>query len=107
MVPEAKGRRFILVAKVDWLVNLGKILHEKYGKDYKVCTVELRYITFWLATWFKSELGRLLPRWGVDATYDASATTEILGINFIDIRKSLHDMGDTLIETGYIPDQRN
>jgi hypothetical protein len=39
-------------------------------------------------------------------TFDNSQTTKTLGINFIPIKQSLHDMGDTLIETGYIKDKR-
>jgi len=45
--------------------------------------------------------------WGHKKIYENSATTNVLGINFIDMKKSILDMAESLIEIGYIPDRRN
>ena len=37
---------------------------------------------------------------------DNTSTQKVLGINFIDPKKSTLDMAEALIETGYIEDKR-
>jgi len=44
--------------------------------------------------------------WGKEPTFDNSKTKELLQIPFRDMRGSIQAMADTLIETGYIKDQR-
>jgi hypothetical protein len=41
--------------------------------------------------------------WGIQKHVDASKTTSILGINFIEPKTSVLDMSVALIETGYVP----
>lgn len=61
----------------------------------------------WIASFFMKDAAFIYKYWGVIMKMDNSQAKNILGINFIPIKQSLLEMGDTLIETGYIPDNRN
>jgi len=39
---------------------------------------------------------------GVKKTFDNSLAKQVCGINFIPFRKTMEDMGDALIATGYV-----
>jgi len=55
---------------------------------------------------FLKELRVIMPMWGVEKTFKNDETKEILGIEFIDSKRSIQEMAETLIDTGYITDKR-
>jgi len=44
--------------------------------------------------------------WGKELTFENNQTKKVLNIQFHSFEKTVCDMADTLIETGYIPDKR-
>jgi len=40
-IEEAKGKRFILISEIFWLVEIGEILYKKYGYYYNVNSTEV------------------------------------------------------------------
>jgi len=91
---EANGKRFILNSKNDWMVNIAKILKES-GKFPNYPTHEKEAERD--ATGLKKPFGRPM-------TFANARSKEVLGIDYIPIEKSLVDMADSLIATGYIPE---
>lgn len=96
----------MLVGDCVWFKEIGTITHEKYGKDYKVCHKELPKALMWFAKFFNAEAKATYPMWGQSMVCDNSATKTDLGIEFIDVKTSIHDMCEALIETGYVKDKR-
>lgn len=83
LVPEAKGQRFILWSCSIFLADLGKIIAIKYGRDYRVTTNTLPKWLCWGLSKFNKEIATMYPMWGVEQTFDTSATKKVLGITFI------------------------
>jgi len=46
------------------------------------------------------------PYWNMEITFDSTAAKEVLGVEFTDLKKSAIEMTETLIETGYVVDNR-
>ena len=104
--PEAANKRFILCSQSVWFKDIGAWLNEKYGKEYNPIHKEVPKFAIWVASFFDKTAAVVLPRWGKRKLYINKETTEILGIEFIEPKKSVLDMAESLINTGYIPDKR-
>merc|ERR1739838_198356 len=90
LLDEANGKRFILVASNHWAVEFAQMFKESKKYDnYATHTIQGDVDT---TQPFSYEFNCL-----------NSSSKEILGIDYIPISKSLVDMGQSLIETGYIP----
>ena len=81
-------------------------MYEVYGPDYNPIHKEVPKFAIWMASFFDKTAAVALPRWGKRSTYINKDRREILGIEFIEPKKSLQDMAESLIKTGYIPDKR-
>jgi len=89
---EANGKRFILCCEGRWVVEIATML-KKSGKFSKYATHEI-----------ESEKDTTSDKpFCQPTTYDNSASKDVLGIKYIPLEKSLVEMGNTLIATGYIP----
>jgi len=107
LVPEAVNQRFILVGEVPWFLDLATALRAKWGKTYpKIAKKTIPYCVLCLVALFDSEAAAIKPFWGLQQSFDTSKTTSVLGIKFRDVKQATVDMSVTLIETGYIPDNR-
>mmetsp|Transcript_19286 Transcript_19286/g.29580 ORF Transcript_19286/g.29580 Transcript_19286/m.29580 type:complete len:235 (-) Transcript_19286:72-776(-) len=105
-VPEAANKRFIMCSDTIWMSQAGVFLKEKYGKDYDIPTGDMPKCVAWVGSFFKAELNMTLKTWNVDYKLDASQTQNVLGIQFTEVKKSFHEMAESLIASGYIPDKR-
>ena len=103
---EVNGKRFILVGEHLWFRDICCAMKEKYGDNYFIGTYELFWWLAWLVSFFVTEMVYVLSVWGKMLIYDNSASRNTLGIEYIPIKQSLWDMGDTLIDAGYVPDKR-
>jgi dihydroflavonol-4-reductase len=102
LVPEAAGQRFILVNEGVWFLDIGKWLHEKWGRKYKCVHTSLPKFLLTLATLWDEEARTVRPFWGKINTFDNSNTKGVLGIRFTDMKHSVLEMSETLVELGYI-----
>ena len=48
------------------------------------------------------QMAELYDQWGKVTVFNGSRATEVLGIEYIGHQKSVQDMGEALIETGYV-----
>lgn len=88
-------------------MQLGNILKEKYGdQGYPMKISQLNGTLAWMLSFFNNELNELLRTWRKDCTYNGTKANKVLGINYIKTDESLREMGDTLIDTGYVEDKR-
>lgn len=58
-----------------------------------------------VGSFFDDELKQVSLDWGMANHFDNTETKEILGIDFIDIKKSVLDMAEAMVETGYIEEK--
>lgn len=104
--PEVVSKRHVLVAnnKAETLKDYAQWLNEEFGsKGYSVPTklapsLLLRFIGI-----FSKEMALLVPMLGKSPQYDNSRFTQVLKIDPIDPKKSIIDMGYSMIERGFIP----
>jgi dihydroflavonol-4-reductase len=101
VVPQAKDQRIILVNYSLWLQDCAKMLNEVYPA-YKIKTNLLPRCGMKMAALFDKKIKLLLPLWGVDRTFHNAKSKEVLGIEYIDMKKTVTEMAGTLIEYGYV-----
>mmetsp|Transcript_6562 Transcript_6562/g.10548 ORF Transcript_6562/g.10548 Transcript_6562/m.10548 type:complete len:140 (-) Transcript_6562:49-468(-) len=105
-VPEAAGKRFILNARALWFSEMGQILKDKYGSAYNVPTSDMPYCVAWFGSLFRDDMKLMVKMWNIDLEIDPIQTREVLGIEFTDLKKSILDMAESMIDCGYLPDKR-
>ena len=102
-VPEAANKRFMLVNQSVWSNDLGHWLKEKWNIQYpKITTCNTPKWLVWMGSWFNSDAKMIYPLLGTEKTFENSETKQILGIEFTDIKSSVCEMSESLIETGYV-----
>ena len=85
--------------------ELAGVLHGEYAKfGYPIPTKQLPYFMIQIASIFDGEAAMVKEMWGLTQTFENKDTKDILGINFIPMKKGVLEMCKTLIETGYTPD---
>lgn len=106
-VPEAAGKRFLLVEGSYWFREIGEIMNKNYkDQGYSVAYKEMPKFAIWMASWFDKSADAALQYWGCEQYFDNTLSKEVLGIQYNDFEKTLCDMAEAMIETGYIPDKR-
>lgn len=105
-VPEAAGKRFILVEGTYGLDELAASLYKDYAHlGYQIPNKPMPYYMIWIASFFNAEAANIKGYWGRKSTFDNEPTKKILGLKMINpINKSAPEMAKTLIQTGYVPD---
>ena len=64
-VPEAAGKRFILVNRTIWFQEVAVTLHDEFHpQGYDFSTKELQRCVMKFASWFKPEIKLVLKSWG-------------------------------------------
>lgn len=72
LVPEAAGKRFILVAESLKMIQIGQWLHEKWGKQFKVIHRGLPKFVLRIAALWDAEARTIVPHVGKVNTFDNS-----------------------------------
>jgi len=99
---DANGKRFILCAKNVMLFDLVKAMEEKFCDKYPVKAKELPWIVPFIMRLWDKQMAELYEGWGKVTVFNGSRATEVLGIEYIGYEKSMQDMGEALVETGYV-----
>lgn len=105
-VPEAAGKRFILVCNGVWIPELARWLDASYGDSYDIPSWQMPKPLLSLASYMSDDMAFLVSQIDKNTMYDNSETINILGIQFRDIKPAVLDMVETLISTNYIPNYR-
>ena len=106
-VPEAAGKRFILANESIWFPDIAKLLHKDFGKYYDIPMYVVPKFLISLVGNFVPEMKMFAKSIDKDTSYDDYDTSAILGVKKnIPTQKSLKEMVETMIATGYIPDLR-
>jgi dihydroflavonol-4-reductase len=107
LIPEAAGNRFLLVQGSYWFKDISTWLQETQGADYP--KIPKKVLSKWMinvASWFMEDAKFAKSVWGKEPKFDNSKTKELLKIPFREMPGTVQDMAVTLIETGYVVDQR-
>ena len=81
-------------------------LTEVYGSDYSIPWIMFPKCIVWLCSFIMFDAKFTLENWNRVETWDTEDTKNILKINFTDVKKSIVEMAQSMIESGYIPDYR-
>jgi len=101
---EVDGKRFILCAKVVWMVNLSQALLAEYGSlGYEPTVTELWYPIAWIGSFISSPLAELLPGYGVEWDMDGSLAEKVLlNSGYRSWEKAICAHADSLIKLGEV-----
>ena len=98
-VPEARNERIILCNRTFFLKSLCEIFVQHYGEGtYPVKLEEM--------TECPPDNKRFKLVWERKYDVDHSKSERLLGINYIDIKDTLIEMAEKMIQDGIIPDHR-
>lgn len=75
---EAAGKRFILAEGFHFTKQVGKILKQKYDKDYDIVDYDSSKFWFWVASNLDKSMYRMYSNWGKEITMDNESTKDIL-----------------------------
>jgi len=96
----------MLVAGSYWFKEMSDWLVESHVKYYTKITANiLPYWVVCIAALFEEDATFYKSVWGKKSIFDNTKTKELLKIPFRDMKGSMQEMANTLIETGYVPDQ--
>jgi len=105
--PKAAGQRFILASNGAWFLDMAKIVEKEFSKfGYKVSTFQVPNPVVWLVSFWDSDAGFIYPHLGYMFAVDNSKSKEVLGIKYRNYQDSLIEMGNSLIDFGFVPDLR-
>ena len=83
--------------------SVAKVLKTHYGKNFKVTTFNAPKIGVLIMAAFDKNLEDVKRGVGKTLNFDNSKSKNLLKIEYIGYEKSLVDMVEALIATGYIP----
>ena len=104
-MPEAAGKRFIVVKESLWLVDICRMVRAAVPADYKddIQTEEMSKCPIYLAALFNNEAKFALERWDFEVTYNNEKSRSILGLEYkTQIADSVAKTATTLIDRGAI-----
>jgi len=100
-VPEAAGKRHLILNRVAWIKDLAEILDKEFRpQGYSIPMREAPYFLLYLRSFFDKSLAIVLPDFGKDLKVENSRMIKVLGINPIDLHKTVIDMAYSLIDRG-------
>ena len=106
-IPEANGKKFMLVEDAYWITDIGDTLKNLYGNQgYDPATQQVSKCLLGCAALFGGDAKTMYDGWGMQMKFDNSMSKETLAIKYRPIKDTIKDMVDCLIQTGYIPDMR-
>ncbi|XP_067138921.1 uncharacterized protein [Centruroides vittatus] len=103
IVPEAAGNRHIVASDHLWMRDMANILTEEFSQyNYHISAWNAPYITLWFFSCIDKSTSLILKRIGKKYMYDNKRTKEVLGVQLIDIKKSLIDTIYSMIDNGVL-----
>jgi len=101
--PEAAGKRFICAIEFSWMVEIAKILDERFHKDgYKVPTSELPNWVPRIMQHFNPVLKQIVPGLGKRRDYDNARIKSVLGWKPRSLTEMSISMAESMIEFGVV-----
>ena len=101
------GSRYALVENTYFYPQIGEILYDEFSQmGHSVTTGQMCLATIWLASFYTSEVKYFYDTWGYKCTVLNDKIVDELEIEFITLKKSLIDMGYSLMEHGIVKDLR-
>eukprot|EP01134_Creolimax_fragrantissima_P006525 CFRG6525T1 len=104
VIPEASGKRFVLVAGNMPAIDVAKVITKEFGPmGYnKQPTRLLPYSLGWLLSFFMDDMKSIVEGWGKIHKANNSQTTELLGIQFKSIEQSIIETVHSLIDRNFV-----
>lgn len=104
--PNTDGKRYILTEGTHhWKEIMTKMEAEFSRYGYKFPSITVGSFLLTIASWFDSEVKTILPAVGRNMIFDNSPSIQDLGIKYIDIKKTLIEMGYRMIRMGSVPNK--
>jgi nucleoside-diphosphate-sugar epimerase len=102
-MPEANGKRHLLVNRTVWLKDLADILDKEFRpQGYIIPLREAPYLLLKFKSFFDKSLNSLIEDYGKEVKLDAKRMTKVLEINPIDLNYTVLDMAYSLIDRGLV-----
>ena len=100
------GERYLLSSETDWMVEMGKILHDEYGsKGYKkIVRKEMGNCMFKCISCCVKEAKLVRPWVNFEFSLNNAKAKE-LGVEFRPLKDSLIDMIPSMIEANTLPNK--
>ncbi|HHL43530.1 MAG TPA: aldehyde reductase [Hellea balneolensis] len=98
-MPEAAGKRFILISKFAWMIDISKALH---AAGYKSPTRRLPDFLVRILAMFDKTIKLILPQLGEKTNIDNTRLRTVLGIEPRGIEEMSVAMAKTMIEYGVV-----
>lgn len=107
LIKKPPSGRYILVQNVCEFVDIGKILTDEFSQfKYEPSNQTLGYWTAKIAAWFIPEAQTILNQWSKKIQVSSQKARDELDTLYIPYQRSIVDMGYSLLDNGYVPDQR-
>ena len=101
--PEAAGKRFLLYSNSIWMRDIAEVISAEFAPmGYKIPLRNMPKFLMWAFKWFDAETKMMYPLVDVSFTYNTANAKEILGIDTIDLNKTILDTCYDLIERGIV-----
>jgi len=107
-LPEANGKRHLLVNRTVWFKDLATILDNEFRpQGYDVTLREAPYVIMKVRSFFDKGLHSIVADYGKQLKVDSGRMINVLGINPIDLNRTVVDMAYSLIERGFVKKAAN
>uniref|UniRef100_A0A0R3RR15 Epimerase domain-containing protein n=1 Tax=Elaeophora elaphi TaxID=1147741 RepID=A0A0R3RR15_9BILA len=105
---QTNGQRIIISAETLSFRQIADILRQEFGKQgYSVPRFRAFYIALWLFSFVDKAASQALSLYGHVDKLDNSKSSQLLGISYRDVRKSLIEMAYDMIERNIVPRKKN
>jgi len=102
-MPEANGNRHLLVNRMVWLKDISNILDDEFRhQGYTIPMREAPYLLLKVRSYFNKNLNSIVADYGKEFKVDTNRMINVLGMNPIDLHRTILDMGYSLIERGLV-----
>lgn len=97
------GERYAIVQKTYYMPDLGQMMSEEFSQyGYKVTTGTMCKFTAWMASFVDTDAKGFYNDWGVNCQVKNKKSQEELKMEYMEIKESLKDMGESFIELGIV-----
>lgn len=104
---EAQGKRFVLVARMLWMSEIGRTLHSQFSQmGYSIPTGEACYCLVKTIGCCRADARKIASMWGREINVSNKRSKDVLGINYRSTEDSLREMAVSLMDKGIIQDRR-
>ncbi|CAG9536805.1 unnamed protein product [Cercopithifilaria johnstoni] len=105
---KSDGQRILITAETLSFRQIANILRQEFGKQgYSIPRFRVPYVILWLHSLVDKAALQALPLYGHEDKLDNFKGSQLLGISYQDIRKSLIEMVYDMIERNILPRKKN